>query len=120
MTGQCEVVMGKASYHAKNGRFTSYDKANIVNKGGERFKMVRTLEPIKQDKGKEPEPPPEKSAQAEAILYAKTKVHSMDVEDYGGWVSIDEMCGLSHQEKARFGKGSSPSPKKKKSKAKDE
>lgn len=34
------------SYHDKRGRFTSYNRAHTVTKGGERFKMIRKLEPL--------------------------------------------------------------------------
>ena len=45
-----------ATFHAKNGRFTSRRSAHTVTRGGERFKMVRQLRRIGGKKPPEPEP----------------------------------------------------------------
>ena len=80
--------MGKKSYHAKNGRFTSFDSANVVHQNGERFKVVRTLEPIKQQGDSDPS---NDSATAEGVTAVKAKVHDMAARIAPQWISLDEV-----------------------------
>lgn len=78
--------MAKKTYHAKNGRFTSFDRANVVNQGGERFKLVRTLEPL--DAPKEPEADP---STAEGVMQAKAKVADLAGRIAPQWIALDEV-----------------------------
>ena len=76
--------MARKTYHAKNGRFTSFNRANVVHQDGERFKMVRTLEPL--DPPKEPEP-----EAAEAVVQAKQKVADLAGRIAPQWIALDEV-----------------------------
>lgn len=77
------------TFHAKNGRFTSFNRANVVNQGGERFKMVRTLEPLDAPE-KDEAPPPDASA-AESVVQAKQKVADLAGRIAPQWISLDEV-----------------------------
>lgn len=77
--------MGKrTTHHAKNGRFTSFNRANTVTQDGERFRMVRTLEPI------EPKDVPD-PATAESIVQVKQKVASFANRIAPQWIALDEV-----------------------------
>ncbi|MBW2169145.1 MAG: hypothetical protein JRG69_07790 [Deltaproteobacteria bacterium] len=82
--------MARKSYHAKNGRFTSFNRANVVNQDGERFKMVRTLEPLdapeKDDKTSQPD-----ASTAENVAQAKQKVSDLAGRIAPQWISLDEV-----------------------------
>lgn len=79
----------KKTYHAKNGRFTSFDRANVVNQGGERFKLVRTLEPL--DAPTKEEPTPAETSTAEGVTQAKQKVHDLAARIAPQWIALDEV-----------------------------
>jgi hypothetical protein len=81
--------MAKKTYHAKDGRFTSFNRANVVNQGGERFKLVRTLEPL--DPPKEPEPTPADASTAEGVTQVKQKVHDLAARIAPQWIALDEV-----------------------------
>lgn len=82
--------MGKKSYHAKDGKFTSFNSANVVHQNGERFKVVRTLEPIKaQGDGDKTNDVP--AAAAEAVNQVKAKVHNMAGRIAPQWIGLDEV-----------------------------
>lgn len=84
--------MGKKStYHSKNGKFTSYDQANIVNDGGQKFRMVRKLEPV-DDKQGDGSPPPD-VATAENVAKVKAKVDSLASRIAPQWLPLDEVVG---------------------------
>jgi len=76
----------KNTFHDKRGRFTSYDKANVVNQGGERFKMVRTLEPIKTEKESEPD-----ASTAEHVNMVKEKVSSLANRIAPHWIPLSKI-----------------------------
>lgn len=81
--------MAKKSYHAKNGRFTSFNRANVVNQDGERFRMVRTLEPMDApEKGEDPAPD---ASAAESVVQAKQKVADLAGRIAPQWIPLDEV-----------------------------
>lgn len=96
--------MSKKTYHAKNGKFTSFDRANIVNQGGERFKLVRTLEPIKDQGDGDQQTDP---ATAENVAQVKAKVSSMAGRIAPQWISLNAVT------EARPGPHQNPWPQKK-------
>lgn len=82
------------TYHSKSGKFTSYNHASSISDGGKRFKMVRTLEPIKPpEQASEPtsETPPgdvaEMVMRAQALARRRTGTR-------GRWLPIDEMLSF--------------------------
>lgn len=81
--------MAKKTYHAKDGRFTSFNQANVVNQGGERFKLVRTLEPL--DPPPKEEPTPAETSTAEGIAQVKAKVRDMAARIAPQWIALDEV-----------------------------
>jgi hypothetical protein len=81
--------MGKKSYHAKDGKFTSFDRANVVHQNGERFKVVRTLEPVKsQGDGDKTN---DATAAAENVAQVKAKVSAMAGRIAPQWIALDEV-----------------------------
>jgi hypothetical protein len=88
-----ESIMGKKSYHAKDGKFTSFDRANVVHQNGERFKVVRTLEPVKaQGDGDKTNDAP---AAAENVAQVKAKVNAMAGRIAPQWIALDEVVEAS-------------------------
>jgi hypothetical protein len=80
--------MGKKSYHAKDGKFTSFNSANVVHQNGERFKVVRTLEPFKtQGDGDKTNDAPA----AEAVTQVKAKINAMAGRIAPQWIGLDEV-----------------------------
>jgi len=80
--------MARKTFHAKNGRFTSYNRANVVNQDGAKFRMVRTLEPLDPPKDVEPKPDP---STAEGVVAAKQKVADLAGRIAPQWISLDEV-----------------------------
>jgi len=77
--------MGRKTFHSKSGRFTSFNRANIVTQDGEKFKMVRTLEPIEP-----PDNAPD-AATAEAVVQVKKKVADFANRIAPHWIALDEV-----------------------------
>ena len=81
--------MGTKSYHAKDGKFTSFDRANVVHQNGERFKVVRTLEPVKaQGDGDKTNDAP---AAAENVAQVKSKVNAMAGRIAPQWIALSQI-----------------------------
>ena len=81
----------RQTIHGKDGRFTSYNRAHTVTKDGERFQMVRTLEPIKtQGDGDKANDPPDAST-AEGVVQVKQKVHDLSQRIAPQWIALSEV-----------------------------
>lgn len=87
-----------ATYHGKNGRFTSQNSAHTVTRGGERFKMVRQLRRIG---GKAPEPAPEPSKDVvDTVEEAKAKeAMAAFLSASPGWTPLHDIVGVAFGEK---------------------
>jgi len=76
------------TYHSKNGKFTSFDNANVVNQNGEKFKVVRSLERVKsQGDGDTTNDPPA----TESTVLVKEKVSGMAARIAPQWLPLDEV-----------------------------
>lgn len=86
--------MGKKStFHAKNGKFTSYDHANIVNNGGKKFRMVRTLEPVdaKSDAAPAADAPAPDAGATESVNRVKAKIRALEGRIAPQWLPLSEV-----------------------------
>lgn len=100
-----------ATYHGKNGRFTSQASAHTVTRGGERFKMVRQLRRI-GGKAPEPSPEPEKDV-VDTVEEAKVKeTLAAFLGASPGWTPLHDIMGVAFEDAVIEGKR----PKRKKKK----
>lgn len=92
--------MGKPTYHAKTGKFTSTASAHTVTRDGQRFLMVRSLRPMKTAM-KDSDPVASVDANvtqgatdagvAEAISIAKAKAALISILTASpGWIPVHE------------------------------